>query len=269
LSKIDFASWFVQQYKDINGYGWALSPDFMKKAKIVYEFETFYNQSSYLYPLQALYLRSLGAQTATMWTYTPAEIAPYVGGSHYLSLVCTPAKAASYMVASEIFKSTPLYQGFNNQTINEQVGSNYAISKSRDLSIFSDEDKLIYTRDITNWRPLEIHPQVKYIAGRENSPLVQYSGSGLYFITDKGGELTIVIEPNFTWKSNPAFIGLSPGALNTVLDYSANSMSIKLANWEKGGTLYKINPEGARILVAELSSLEGMSLTPGKYIVVK
>lgn len=269
LTEIDFAPWFVEQYREINGYCWALTPEFMKKAKVVYEFETFFNQSSYLYPIQALFFRSLGVQDATMWTYTPVEIAPYVGGSHYLSLRCTPAKAASYMIANEIFKSTPLYKEFDTQNINEQIGGSYAISKSRDVSIFSDKDKLIYTRDITGWCPLEIHPQVKTIIGRENSPLVSYSGSGLYFITDNGQELSIVVEPNATWKNNPAFVSLFNTTLNTVLDYSTNHMSIKLDNWKKGGTLYKVEPEGTRKHMTKLLSLDGMSLMPGSYVVVK
>lgn len=269
LTEIDFAPWFAEQYREVNGYRWALTPDFMKKAKIVYEFETFFNQSSYLYPIQALFFRSLGVQDATMWTYTPAEVASYVGGSHYLSLLCTPGKTASYMIANEIFKSTPLYNVFDTQNINEQVGSNYAISKSRDLSIFSDKDKLIYSRDITGWCPLEIHPQVKIIIGRESSSLVSYSGSGLYFITVNDKELSIVVNPNIIWKINPAFVNLFNTTLNTELDYSAHSMSINLTDWEKGGTLYKIDSKGARKRVAKMSSLADISLTPGRYIVVK
>ena len=269
LTEIDFAPWFAEQYREVNGYRWALNPEFMKKVKVVYEFETFFNQSSYLYPVQALFFRSLGVQNATMWTYTPAEVAPYVGASHYLSLLCTPSKSASYMIANEIFKSTPLYSEFNTENINEQVGDNYAISKSRDVSIFSDKEKLIYTRDITAWCPLEINPQVKTIIGRESSPLVTFSGSGLYFITDNGKELSVIIEPNSTWKSNPAFVTLFNTTLNTELDYATNKMSIKLAGWEKGGTLYKIDSKNTRKRVTKYSSLEGMSLSPGKYVIVK
>lgn len=269
LTNIDFAPWFAEQYRELNGYRWALTPDFINKAKVVYEFETFFNQSNYLYPIQALFFRSLGVQNATMWTYTPTEVAPYVGGSHYLNLLTTPAKVASFMIANEIFKSTPLYTEFDLQSINEQIGSNYAISKSRDISIFSDNNKLIYTRDITNWRPLEINPQVKTIIGRESSPLVSYNGSGLYFITVKDKELSIIVNPNSTWKSNPAFVNLFNNTLNTDLDHSANSMSIYLEGWEKGGTLYKINSKGDRKRVKKLSSLFDLSLTPGRYVVVK
>jgi hypothetical protein len=55
---------------------------------------------------------------------------------------------------------------------------------------------------------------------------------------------------------------------NTELDYSANNMSIKLAGWKKGGTIYKVNDKGDRTLVEKVSSLEGITLTPGKYVVV-
>ena len=65
---------FNKYYINKDGYGWAISDDFIGKAKIVYEFETFFNQSAYIYPIQALYFRALGAQAANMWTYTFNEI---------------------------------------------------------------------------------------------------------------------------------------------------------------------------------------------------
>ena len=43
--------------------------------------------------------RALGVQCASMWTYTMQEYAPYHCGSHFLSLTCTPKKAASFIVA--------------------------------------------------------------------------------------------------------------------------------------------------------------------------
>ncbi|MFR6635497.1 MAG: hypothetical protein ACLUQ6_13115 [Alistipes onderdonkii] len=76
------------------------------RQKTVYEFETFFNQSAYLYPIQAQYFRALGVRCASMWTYTMQEYAPYHCGSHFLSLTCTPKKAASFIVAGEIYKST-------------------------------------------------------------------------------------------------------------------------------------------------------------------
>lgn len=139
LTSQDYSGWFNQYFDDVNGYGWMTLPEYAGKAKTVYEFETFFNQSAYLYPIQAQYFRALGVQCASMWTYTMQEYAPYHCGSHFLSLTCTPKKAASFIVAGEIYKSTPLGQMYD-RLVNEQLGSNFAISKSRDVSIFSSPE---------------------------------------------------------------------------------------------------------------------------------
>lgn len=93
LTSQDYSGWFNQYFDDVNGYGWLLLPEYAGKAKTVYEFETFFNQSAYLYPIQAQYFRALGVQCASMWTYTMQEYAPYHCGSHFLSLTCTPEKS--------------------------------------------------------------------------------------------------------------------------------------------------------------------------------
>ena len=49
-------------------------PEYAGKAKTVYEFETFFNQSAYFYPIQAQYFRALGVQCASMWTYSRRKI---------------------------------------------------------------------------------------------------------------------------------------------------------------------------------------------------
>lgn len=92
LTSQDYSGWFNQYFDDVNGYGWMTLPEYAGKAKTVYEFETFFNQSAYLYPIQAQYFRALGVQCASMWTYTMQEYAPYHCGSHFLSLTCTPKK---------------------------------------------------------------------------------------------------------------------------------------------------------------------------------
>ena len=75
LTSQDYSGWFNQYFDDVNGYGWLLLPEYAGKAKTVYEFETFFNQSAYLYPIQAQYFRALGVQCASMWTYTMQEYA--------------------------------------------------------------------------------------------------------------------------------------------------------------------------------------------------
>ena len=267
LTDEDYSEWFDKWYGEVSGYGWARLPEYADMIKTVYEFETFFNQSAYLYPAMALYFRSLGVSSATMWTYTMQEYAPWHSGSHFLSLTCTPHKTASFMVAGEIFRHTEPGTAWNSG-VNEQVGPNYAISRSRDLSIWSDEEQLIYTGDITQWAPVEISAGVKKIAGVGSSPLVEYDGTGMYFIEDNGNELLITVEPDHAWVGEPW--NSRQKGLVSQLDYdAAHKMSVSMDAWPKGRyTLFRIDGD-ERTVISELSDLTGMTVSPGKYAVVR
>ena len=107
LSGTNYLPYVRDCYTDYRLLRWVLGTRFAHKAKVVYEFETFYNQSIYLYPALARLYRGLGAQMAQMWQYTLSPVAEYAGGSHYLNLLCTPAKAVSIALAGQVFASTP------------------------------------------------------------------------------------------------------------------------------------------------------------------
>ena len=267
LTSQDYSGWFNQYFDDVNGYGWMTLPEYAGKAKTVYEFETFFNQSAYLYPIQAQYFRALGVQCASMWTYTMQEYAPYHCGSHFLSLTCTPKKAASFIVAGEIYKSTPLGQMYD-RLVNEQLGSNFAISKSRDVSIFSSPEKFYHSGDVTQWCPLNVSDGVRSIVGVGSSPLVTYTGTGIYFIDERDGELFVTLEPNHRWLREPWDSRLQTKV--SALDYDTpKTMSIGLKAWKEGKyTLYRIS-DGRRQKAGVLDGLGGMSLTPGDYVIVR
>ena len=267
LTGEDYSDWFDKWYGEVCGYGWTRLPEYDDRIKTVYEFETFFNQSAYLYPAMALYFRSLNVSSATMWTYTMQEYAPWHCGSHFLSMTCTPRKAASFMVAGEIFRHIPAGQEYSRST-NEQTGTNYAISRSRDLSIWSDSEQLIYSGDITQWTPVGISPAVKKIAGVGSSPLVKYDGTGLYFVEDKGDELRITVNPDHTWTGEP-WNSLQTGEVSR-LDYDAvHEMSISLDAWPEGSyILYRIDDSG-RTAVSELSELRGITVSPGEYAITR
>lgn len=267
LTQQDYSGWFNQYYDDVNGYGWMLLPGYASKAKAIYEFETFFNQSAYLYPVQAQYFRALGVQCASMWTYTLQEYAPYHSGSHFLSLRCTPRKAASFIVAGEIYKSTPAGKMYD-RLVNEQIGSNFAISKSRDISIFSSAEKFYHAGDVTEWCPLNVSDEVKSIAAVGSSRLVGYSGTGLYFIDERDGELFVTTEPDHQWLGEPWNSRLQTKI--SALDFDTpHEMSIRLKAWKEGQyTLYRLS-NGTRQKVGVLDGLEKMSLSPGDYVIVR
>ena len=264
-----FSEWFNKYYTNKDGYGWAISDDFIRKAKIVYEFETFFNQSAYIYPIQALYFRALGAQAANMWTYTFNEIAPYFGGSHFLNLRYTPSKAASFIVAEKIFSSTAT--GIQFTVADEMKGENWCVSKSRDAAVYSDSEWYCHSGATdSGWSKLTPSEGVKHIRGIGNSPLAKYSGNGIYFIdeTDKG--LEILLMPNIEIKGD-RFASTEYKTEVTKLIYDkVNTLSIYLKNWKESEcSLYDISGEKQVLLNDNIKGSSTMSLKPGKYLLVK
>jgi hypothetical protein len=113
LSGKNYLPFLRRHYDEYRRLRWLLGKRFAGKAKAVYEFETFYNQTSYLYPAMARLFRSLGAQIAHMWTYSLTPTAEYLGGSHHLNLYCTPQKAVSFIIAEAVFAESPRYAPYD------------------------------------------------------------------------------------------------------------------------------------------------------------
>lgn len=263
----DFAPWFNQYYDDVNGYGWMRLPEYAKKGKVVYEFETFFNQSSYLYPIQALYFRALGVQSASMWTYCMQEYAQYHAGSHFLSLTCTPSKSVSFIIARQIFDNTPLGTVYD-RSINEIVSDKYAISKARDLAVWSDADRLYYTRDIRGNCPLRISSKLKEIIGLGSSDVVSYTGTGIYFININEDSIRLEIMPDHHWIQEP-WNSKAHGKVSEIDYTKVNTLSLYLNGWDKGDyTLWAIDGDNKKELKT-ISSLDDIALTPGEYLITR
>jgi len=196
LSRHDFASFLRDSYTQKDWYDWALTPDFMKKAKVVYEFETFYNYSGYLYPAQAEFFRAMGVQSATMWHYSMPAYAPYRNGSHHLSLTSTPHKAMAYAIAGEVFRATPLYEDYDTVSPTERSTENLLISYAHDLSVFSSETLYMNSGKVATKQGPRASPDVKNIVGFESSSLVEYDGKGVYRVDISDTEIRITIEPD-------------------------------------------------------------------------
>ena len=265
LSDVDFTSSLNNPFNNINGYGWLRSPEWSGKAKTIYEFETLFNDSAYLYPIQAQYFRALNMQSATMWTYCMKEYAQWYAGAQYLNLTSTPAKAASFIVAKAIFENTPIGRTYD-PLVNEQIGENYAISKANNSSVWSDSEKFYHSGDALEWCPVPVSDEVNSIVGIGNSQIVEYSGTGIYFIDDIDGKLHITLEPNHEWVGEP-WNSKNPG-ITCNLDYdTANTLSIRLKDWGEGQYTVSRIEDGAETVVTECTALENLSLAPGDYVV--
>lgn len=264
LSRHDFGSFLTDSYQQEDWYRWALSPEFMKKAKVVYEFETFYNYSGYLYPAQAEFFRAMGVQSASMWHYSMPAYAQYRNGSHHLSWTSTPHKAAAYAIAGEVFRSTPLYQEFDTNSPTEKISGNLMISFKKDLSIYSSEDVYMHSGEVApGQKPLPVEG-VRKIVGLKSSPLVEYEGTGIYSINIHENKINISIEPNVThvkplWGKD--FL-VEPV---TILDTeTSHPFTLLFDGWESA-TLFRV--EGEKMVEQFISEELKFNALPGEYVI--
>jgi hypothetical protein len=269
LSRHDFASFLRDSYTQEDWYDWALTPEFMKKAKVVYEFETFYNYSSYLYPAQAEFFRAMGVQSATMWHYSMPAYAAYRNGSHHLSLTSTPGKAMAYAIAGETFRNTPLYHDYDVESPTEKTGENVMFSYTNDISLYSDAESYLNAGPISDEQLPKPHQSVKHITGLGSSPLVNYSGTGVYSVDVSEDSIAISIEPNAT-HLKPLWGKDFLVDIVTELDYeTSQSMELKLQGWNAENTkLYRLE-EGSKQATPLIDGQLKFNATPGDYLLVK
>ena len=192
LEKKNYLPYLKKSYKLPDYQSWLTEDRFKgRKSSIVYEFETWHNQTTYLYPAMAKYFRAQGAQIATMWTYNMGNIGQFMSKnvSHNLNLMTTPRKAASFLVAREIFYETPRYINYQTTTDFSDRSKNAHFSFTEDLSAYSSEEIFIHTGDVSS-EFLGEQKSVLKIIGYGDSPFIKYQGKGLYFIEKKIEERT-------------------------------------------------------------------------------
>jgi len=258
-----FSDWFNKYYKDVNGYGWAIKEEFSRKSKVAYEFESFFNQSAYMYPVQALYIRALGGQSGSMWTYTFNEIAPYFGGSHFLNLRCTPGKAASFIVAAQIFRHTPLY---NTLTVSDEMsGENWRISKLHNAAVYCDSEIYCHSGPTADgWSGINPSTAVKQVRGVGDSPIVKYSGTGIYFLDETQDGLQIQLMPDVEVVGDQFSSPDYKTVVTRLITDRTNSLTVGLEKWKNASCILFDLSDGKKVRIGEVSGT--LSLKPGKYL---
>lgn len=200
LSGKNYLPFLKTSHDEYERLGWALGRRFAKKAKLVYEYETFFNQSSYLYPAMARVFRALGVQIANMWTYSLTPAAERMAGSHHLNLLCTPQKAASFAIAGEVMAETPRYVPLGWARDDNLIFGSCAVSFTNNLSVWRSADTYMQSR-ASALEPGAPRATVRHVLACGRSPYADYDGTGLYTIEIGSDAVELEINPDaeFVW----------------------------------------------------------------------
>jgi hypothetical protein len=265
LSGRNYLPYLDKSYAEYEQLRWALGTRFAGKAKVVYEYETFFNQSAYLYPAMARLFRALGVQIAQMWTYSLTPTAEYLSGSHHLNLYCTPQKAVSFTIAGELFARTPRYTRFDAPGADNRVYGPCAVSFTNNVSILQTADTYMQSR-ATAWSPFPPNPQVRRIVACGSSPQVTYDGTGAYFVEAGDSSVEIEINPDSTFVL-PPWDSHRKGLHEKVcrLDYATpHRFVLHLPGWQDHVRVSRLE-EGRTSPVATPGDKPAFEALPGRY----
>jgi hypothetical protein len=251
----------------VDGYNIPFSgvTGFDKKIKIVYEFDPADIIDSYMYPAITRTFRSEGFQWITQFAYDPLDIAwantEYQ--THCLNLAYTPGKAISMKIAAEVAYSIPRHTSFKKYPA-DTLFNNFHVSYLQDLSELNTPAKFFYSNHTTS---LPVIPDsLKEIAGCGHSPVVQYEGSGAYFLDRlESGLWRLEVMPDAIQLHDPfEKPSLKKEALTVV--WNTWNMKIKLPDL---GTAFKITGINAGNMYQNQSSDAAFLIRPGVYLLEK
>lgn len=236
-------------------------PAYERMARVVYEFDPADVLYSHLYPAIARTFRSKGFQWITQFAYDPLALAQYNTEypTHYLNLAYTPAKALSMMIATKTAGDVPRGADYGKYPHNTSFGYT-TISHDPDLSIYNSPESFIYT-NTTETTPIEID-KLRHVAGHGSSPIVNYPGSGAYFLdaTSQNGIWRIEIMPDVTITDDP-FGATSVNDAKLITTARPHVITVKIPSL--GDNFSMFDMEGKAIAQAGDGSLE---INPGTWL---
>lgn len=232
------------------------------KAKIVYEFDAADVSSSVMYPAMARSFRSAGFQWASVFEYEPAAIAHTNSeyNTHFLNLLYTPSKAISLMIAGEVFRQLPRgYEAAPYPQSNEF--GNASVDYAHNLSILNDGTQFYYS-NTTGSAPKQ-PKQLQHIAGVGRSAVVEYAGSGAYFLDkQQSGEWRLEVYPDVIELQDP-YQSSSLKREVARLYLQRRAMTVNLADL---GTSFYVQRVDKQDQPRQQAKAGRMDLQPGVYL---
>ncbi|MES1158437.1 MAG: hypothetical protein ABUL42_00935 [Terricaulis silvestris] len=249
----------------VDSYPDLLKPEVTGRPRLVYEFDTADLITGYMYPAMARTYRSVGAQFASMFAYDMLESAPYNLGwqTHFLNLVHTPRKAVSAVIAAEAMRRLPAFQNYGRYPDDNRFGD-FRVSYEENLSELNATDAFMNAGD-TATRPLS-PGTLRRIVGLGSSPLVNYEGTGAYFLDKvRAGVWRLELYPDEILAAEP-FAQPQPGRVVSRLYARTWPMRIALPDLGAAFTATPVNvPEDARA-AARRASNGVVAIEPGVWL---
>jgi hypothetical protein len=240
-------------------------PKFKALAKIVYEFDAADVGRSYIYPAMARSFREAGMQVATHFSYDPTYMA-YANteyGTHYMNLAYTPQKALSLMLASEVFHRVPMYKSFGRFPQNTSFDA-FRVNYEEDLAEMITDTQFIHTNSTSSSIPAP--DKLVRIAGSGYSEVVQYEGTGAYFLDRiEAGAWRLEVLPDAIWIRDP-FARTSLKKEIAVINWRSWPMRINLPDLGENFSVRGLNSGNGSASRADGKKIE---INPGTYLLVR
>ncbi len=237
-------------------------PAYRNKARMVYEFDAADLLQSCMYPAIARSFKTAGFQWATQFAYDPMATA--YGNTeyqtHYLNLAYTPSKAISLLIASKAFHQVPRLQKYPAYPADSSFDV-FRVSYREDLSEMNS-DTAFYYSNTTLATPKKV-ASLKHIAGVGSSPVVQYGGTGAYFLDKlEVGIWRLEVMPDAIHIRDP-FERASPRKEVTRIQWQANDMQLALPDLGNTFSIWAVN-EGNQYKA--LAANGKCMIAPGTYL---
>lgn len=263
---------FVDRYEQILNVG------LDGKAKIVYEFDSPDLDNGYMLPAMVREFRRGGIQFAAIFSYDMLRTAPMnLGwGTHFFNMVYTPQKAVSGMIAAEVMRRVPRGKHYGYYPNNDNF-DDFHLSYKKQLGELNTNDLFYYTNNTESF-PKKIN-ELKHIAGVGSSPVLEYDGTGVYFL-DKldDGVWQIEIYPDIMNFDDP-FKGVNINRVSRQSVYNKRKLRVSLPDFRIEAQLYpgkylfknnklisKSELSSSDFFRNEISSCKLINYTPAEFI---
>jgi hypothetical protein len=248
--------------RSVDGFPDMLRPELARFPRIVYEFDSPDLRTGTMYPAMARTFREVGAQFAAMFAYDMLRTASRNLGwqTHYLSLVYTPRKAMSAVIAAEAMRRLPRLRSYGSYPRNTRFGD-FRVLYDDDLVELVARDAFLYAGSTRSTPPDPA--ALRRIAGHGSSSTVTYEGEGIYFLDRvRPGLWRLEVYPDAVPVHDP-FEPPSPDKIVTRAIRRAWPMTIALP--DLGGS-FTVQPVTAGNPRAEQAAGGRFTVTPGVYM---